>query len=98
MPWKTQSLGFVEAASQVFPECDEPRTHVAASEFASATIQEIASAVPDKPLEENFEEESSRLAESLKSCRSVVNDYRVMLTGNHAVPSPEKSERSNARE
>jgi len=54
--------------------------------------------VPDKPLEENFEEESSRLAESLKSCRSVVNDYRVMLTGNHAVPSPEKSERSNARE
>ena len=98
MPWKTQSLGFVEAASQVFPECDEPRTHGAASEFAFATFQEIVSAVPDKPFEENFEEESSRLAESLKSCRSVVNDYRVMLTGNHAVPLPEESENSDARE
>ena len=54
--------------------------------------------MPDKPLEENFEEESSRLAESLKSCRSVVNDYRVMLTGNHALPLPEESENSDARE
>lgn len=88
----------MEAASQLFPECDEPRTHVAASEFAFATFQEIESAVPDKPFEENFEEESSRLAESLKSCRSVVNDYRVMLTGDHALPSPEKSEKSDARE
>lgn len=82
----------------MFPECDEPRTHGAASEFAFATFQEIASAVPDKLLEENFEEESSRLAESLKSCRSVVNDYRVMLTGNHAVPSPEEPDSSDARE
>jgi hypothetical protein len=86
----------VEAASQVFPECDEPRTYGAASEFAFATFQEIASAVSDKPFEE-IEEESSRLAESLKSCRSVVNDYRVILTGNHAVPSSEESD-SDARE
>jgi hypothetical protein len=54
------------------------------------------SAVPDKPFEESFEEESSRLAESLKSCRSVVNDYRVMLTGDHAFPSAEESENSDA--
>ena len=54
--------------------------------------------MPDKRFEENFEEETSRLAESLKSCRSVVNDYRVMLTRTPAPPSPEESENPDARE
>jgi hypothetical protein len=58
----------------------------------------IETAVPDKPFEEHFEEESSRLAESLKSCRSVVNDYRVILTRNHAFPSPDESENPDARQ
>jgi hypothetical protein len=53
-------------------------------------------AMPDKPLEQDFEEESSRLAESLKSCRSVVNDYRVLLTGKHPVPPPEEQETPDA--
>jgi hypothetical protein len=59
---------------------------------------EIVSAVPDKPFEKDFEEESSRLAESLKSCRSVVNDYRVMLTGDYALPSPDESQNSDANQ
>jgi hypothetical protein len=61
----------------------------------SQPSREIETAVPDKPFEESFEEESSRLAESLKSCRSVVNDYRVMLTGNQALPSPDAAETSD---
>jgi hypothetical protein len=42
---------------------------------------------PSNPTEADFEEASSRLAESLKSCRSVVNDYRVLLTGEQVAPS-----------
>jgi hypothetical protein len=37
--------------------------------------------VPDNPRESDFERESSRLSEGLKSCRSVVNNYRAMMTG-----------------
>ena len=49
-------------------------------------------AVPDEPFEDDFEEESSRLAESLKNCRSVVNDYRAMLTGDFPSPDEGSSE------
>jgi len=47
--------------------------------------------VPDEPFEDDFKEESTRLAESLKYCRSVVNDYRAMLTGDHSLSSPDES-------
>lgn len=50
--------------------------------------------MPDKPLEDDFEEESTRLAESLKNCRSVVKDYRAILTGE--IPSPDASKGSKA--
>ena len=39
-----------------------------------------------KPTKEDVEQASSRLAEGLKSCRSVVNDYRVILTGDQPLP------------
>jgi hypothetical protein len=71
---------------------------VHANEFAFATFQEGEPAVPDKRIEQDFEEESSRLAQSLKSCRSVVNDYRVILTGDHALPLPEETKEPDAEQ
>lgn len=38
----------------------------------------------DNPRESDFERESSRLNEGLKSCRAVVNNYRAMMSGDHA--------------
>ncbi|MFL6721595.1 MAG: hypothetical protein ACJ8FT_07305 [Sphingomonas sp.] len=35
----------------------------------------------DEPLSADFEEESSKLKEALKSCRTVVNNYRAILGG-----------------
>ena len=35
----------------------------------------------DSSRESDFERESSRLNEGLKSCRSVVDNYRAMITG-----------------
>ena len=38
----------------------------------------------DNPHESDFERESSRLNEGLKSCRAVVNNYRAMMCGDDA--------------
>jgi hypothetical protein len=35
----------------------------------------------DQPLDEEIQEANDQLAEGLKSCRLMVNDYRAMLTG-----------------
>jgi hypothetical protein len=35
----------------------------------------------DDPRDADFEQASSQLNEGLKNCRSMLNDYRVMLTG-----------------
>ena len=86
----------MEADSQAFPECDERRTPARSDGFAFATFQEGKPAVSDKRFEQDFEEESSRLAESLKNCRSVVNDYRAILSGDHALPSPEEPRKPDA--
>ena len=37
----------------------------------------------DNPRESDFERESSRLNEGLRSCRAVVNSYRAMMSGDH---------------
>jgi hypothetical protein len=36
---------------------------------------------PTDPHESNFEDESSRLDEGLRSCRAVVSGYRALLAG-----------------
>ena len=38
----------------------------------------------DNPRESDFERESSRLNEGLRSCRAVVNNYRAMMSGDRA--------------
>ncbi len=35
----------------------------------------------DEPRQDNFEEASAQLSEGLKSCRSVLNDYRAIISG-----------------
>jgi hypothetical protein len=37
----------------------------------------------ENPRDGEFEQASSRLNQGLKSCRSVVNNYRAILTGDH---------------
>jgi hypothetical protein len=39
--------------------------------------------VSDSPSENDFERESSRLNEGLKTCRSVIDNYRAMIAGEH---------------
>ena len=38
----------------------------------------------DNPVESDFDEASAQLSEGLKSCRSVVQNYRMMLNGENA--------------
>ena len=38
----------------------------------------------DNPLDSDFDRESTRLNEGLKSCRAVVNNYRAMMSGDQA--------------
>jgi len=40
--------------------------------------------VSDNPLDSDFDRESTRLNEGLKSCRAVVNNYRAMMSGDQA--------------
>ena len=58
---------------------------------------EFNAAVSDKslPSKTDVEEASSRLAEGLKNCRSVLKDYRALLTGDHDDPPAEQSEESD---
>ena len=37
--------------------------------------------MPDNPREDDFERASSSLSEGLRSCRSVVDNYRAMIVG-----------------
>jgi hypothetical protein len=39
--------------------------------------------VSENVREGDFERESSRLNEGLKSCRAVLNNYRAMMSGDH---------------
>ena len=38
---------------------------------------------PEDPEEQNFEDESARLDEGLKSCRAVLSGYRALLSGDN---------------
>jgi hypothetical protein len=49
-----------------------------------------------EPLEDDFDDESSRLNEGLKNCRSVVNDYRAMLAGDPAFLPIERSDEASS--
>ena len=43
----------------------------------------------EDPREREFEQESSRLNEGLKSCRAVMDNYRAMMFGGHESDSDE---------
>jgi hypothetical protein len=51
--------------------------------------------VSDNPRENDFERESSRLHEGLRSCRAVVNNYRAMMSGDQAREGDDGSDISN---
>ena len=46
----------------------------------------------DNSLESDFDEASARLSEGLKSCRSVVQNYRMMLNGENATLTEQEAD------
>ena len=50
--------------------------------------------MPDSPGQEDFERESSRLSEGLKTCRSVVDNYRAMMAGDGTDPANDDDDAS----
>jgi hypothetical protein len=43
--------------------------------------------IEGKPTDVDLEQENSRLAEGLKSCRTVVSNYRALIAGDGEAPS-----------
>jgi hypothetical protein len=50
--------------------------------------------VSEEARESDFERESSRLSEGLKSCRAVMDNYRAMMTGDAQSDDDEGSDMS----